>query len=89
MRNEMFEMTGVKEIYFNFLHEFSEEVSQADFKVYDIYEYDEYVFLETSLGIFTRKFEDDIEYEIVRALESFNSREDFITFGWDETDYNI
>ena len=89
MKNEMFEMNGVKEIYFNFLHEFSEEVSQADFKVLDIYEYDEYVFLETSLGIFTRKFEDDIEYEIVRALESFNSRNDFIPFGWDETDYNI
>lgn len=79
---EIKEMTHV-------LHEFSEEVSQADFKVLDIYEYDEYLYLDTSLGIFTRKFEDDIEYEIVRALESFNSRNDFITFGWFETDYNI
>ena len=71
------------------LNEFSEEVSQADFKVIDIYEYDEYLYMDTSLGIFTRKLEDDIEYEIVRALESFNSRNDFITFGWFETDYNI
>jgi len=79
---EIKEMTHV-------LDEFSEEVSQADFKVLDIYEYDEYLYMDTSLGIFTRKFEDDIEYEIVRALESFNSRNDFITFGWFETDYNI
>ena len=79
----------IKEMYFNFLDEFKEEVAQADFKVLDIYEYDEFVYLDTSLGIFARKFEDDIEYEIVRALESFNSRNDFITFGWAETDYNI
>ena len=79
----------IKEMYFNFLDEFKEEVAQADFKVLDIYEYDEFVYLDTSLGIFARKFEDDIEYEIVRALESFNSRNDFITFGWYETDYNI
>ena len=76
----------IKEMY-NFLQEFSEEISQADFKVLDLYEYDEFVYLDTSLGIFTRKIED--EYEIVRALESFNCREDFITFGWVETDYNI
>ena len=82
MTKEIKEMTHV-------LDEFSEEVSQADFKVLDIYEYDEYLYMDTSLGIFTRKFEDDIEYEIVRALESFNSRNDFITFGWFETDYNI
>lgn len=71
------------------LHEFSEEIAQADFKILDIYEYDEFVYLDTSLGIFTRKFEDDVVYEIVRALESFNSQNDFITFGWVETDYNI
>ena len=82
-------MTKEIKEYFNFLQEFSEEISQADFKLLDIYEYDEFVYLDTSLGIFTRRFEDDIEYEIVRALESFNSRNDFITFGWVETDYNI
>ena len=71
------------------LDEFTHEVKQADFKVFDMYDYKEYLYMDTSLGIFCRKFEDDIEMEIVRALESFNCREDFITFGWYETDYNI
>ena len=74
------------------LNDFTHEVSQADFKVFDMYEYDEYLYMDTSLGIFCRKIEgdiDEIEYDIVRALESFNCREDFITFGWVETDYNI
>lgn len=64
------------------LQKFKKEIAEAFFEVYDIYERDEYVFLETNLGTFSRRIEDDTEYEIDVALQVYDSVSDFIKYDW-------
>ena len=72
------------------LFNFSEtEIAEADFKLFDIFEHDEYIYIETSLGMFRRITEWDAEWEVYVALRLYVTRDDFIANGWTETDYNI
>jgi hypothetical protein len=65
------------------LYTFSDrEIANALYTVFSMYEHDEHVYMETSLGTFSRRVEDDTEYEMDVALQVYDNVNDFILFGW-------
>ena len=65
------------------MYNFTEkEIANAHFTLFDIFEHDDDIYMDTSLGMFRRSVEFDTEWEIDVALQVYFTRKDFTMNGW-------